>query len=206
MAVVRAVRALQGSKPLTRRRFGDSGKEEGGVRVGLKWPNDIYAYVPPKDGADGKWIKVGGVLITSSYAGSAYSLTVGIGLNVSNTAGPTTCLNHLCSLASVRPFEHETLLASILGSLEDLYNQFCGTGWDARLEDEYLGMWLHSEQIVTVESEGGLRAKIKGITRDWGLLVAEELGPGDRATGHMVTLQSDNNSFDFFRGLIKRKM
>ena len=68
------------------------------------------------------------------------------------------------------------------------------------------GMWLHSGQVVTVESEGGLKAKIRGITRDWGLLIAEELGPGDRNTGHMVTLQSDNNSFDFFRGLIKRKV
>jgi biotin--protein ligase len=63
-----------------------------------------------------------------------------------------------------------------------------------------------SEQIVTLETEGGLRAKIKGVTRDWGMLLAEELGWEDRPTGHTVSLQTDSNSFDFFRGLIKRKV
>jgi biotin--protein ligase len=59
---------------------------------------------------------------------------------------------------------------------------------------------------VTVETANNLRAKVKGITRDWGLLLAEELGAGDRETGHMISLQSDSNSFDFFKGLIKKKV
>lgn len=62
------------------------------------------------------------------------------------------------------------------------------------------------DQIVTLEAEGGVRACIKGITSDYGLLVAEELGWEDRPTGKMWELQSDSNSFDFFRGLIKRKV
>lgn len=67
-------------------------------------------------------------------------------------------------------------------------------------------MNTNRDQIVTLETEGGLRAKIRGITRDWGLLQAEELGWEDRPTGHVVSLQTDSNSFDFFRGLIKRKV
>lgn len=59
---------------------------------------------------------------------------------------------------------------------------------------------------MVLEAEGGVRARIKGITRDWGLLLAEELGSGDRATGKIWTLQSDSNSFDFFKGLVKRKV
>jgi biotin--protein ligase len=59
---------------------------------------------------------------------------------------------------------------------------------------------------VTLEAEGGVRARIKGITRDWGLLVAEELGWEDQWTGKRWTLQSDSNSFDFFRGLVRRKV
>ena len=59
---------------------------------------------------------------------------------------------------------------------------------------------------MTLEAEGGVRARIKGITRDWGLLLVEELGWEDRATGKISTLQSDSNSFDFFKGLIKRKV
>lgn len=62
------------------------------------------------------------------------------------------------------------------------------------------------DQIVTLEAEGGVRARIKGITRDYGLLVAEELGWEDRPTGRKWELQSDSNSFDFFRGLVKRKI
>ena len=58
---------------------------------------------------------------------------------------------------------------------------------------------------MTLEAEGGVRARIKGITTDWGLLKAEELGWEDRATGRILALQSDSNSFDFFKGLIKRK-
>jgi biotin--protein ligase len=37
------------------------------------------------------------------------------------------------------------------------------------------------------------------------LLLAEELGWEDRPTGKVVQLQSDSNSFDFFKGLVKRK-
>jgi biotin---protein ligase len=51
-----------------------------------------------------------------------------------------------------------------------------------------------------------VRARIKGITRDWGLLLAEELGWDDRSTGKIWQLQSDSNSFDFFKGLVKRKV
>lgn len=51
-----------------------------------------------------------------------------------------------------------------------------------------------------------MRARIKGITRDWGLLLAEELGWEDRGTGRVWQLQSDSNSFDFLKGLLKRKV
>lgn len=86
----------------------------------------------------------------------------------------------------------------------------------------YYKMWLHSGQIVTLETgeeEGAQTAvtvKIEGITRDWGLLVAEEVvdvGGGQengngkvRGTGKKFLLQSDSNSFDFMRGLVRRKI
>lgn len=59
---------------------------------------------------------------------------------------------------------------------------------------------------MTLETAGGIRAQIKGITRDWGLLLAQELGWEDRPTRNFVQLQSDSNSFDFFKGLLKRKV
>jgi biotin---protein ligase len=51
-----------------------------------------------------------------------------------------------------------------------------------------------------------VRARVMGISRDWGLLRVEELGWEDRGTGRVWELQSDSNSFDFFRGLVKRKV
>lgn len=88
----------------------------------------------------------------------------------------------------------------------------------------YYKMWLHSAQIVTLETteeeEGAKGAqtavtvRIEGITRDWGLLVAEEVVGGGqengngkvRGTGKKFLLQSDSNSFDFMRGLVRRKI
>jgi biotin---protein ligase len=189
----------------------------GKIPVKLKWPNDIYALDPAagngKAGTSAtsspndrdKYVKIGGILVNSSYSGTDYTLTVGIGLNVANAA-PTTGLNALAASANLEPFQHEKLLARILTCFEAVYQKFCCEGWSRELEEEYYGNWLHSEQIVTLEAEGGVRARIKGVTRDWGLLVAEELGWEDRRTGKTWALQSDSNSFDFFKGLVKRKV
>lgn len=176
--------------------------------VKLKWPNDVYALDPTSSG-NGKnkadFVKIGGILVNSSYAGSDYTLVTGIGINVANAA-PTTSLNALAAKAGLKAFQMERLLAGILASFEEVYRRFCSKGWDRELEGEYYDSWLHTDQIVTLEVEGGIRARIKGITRDWGLLLAEELGWDDRSTGKIWQLQSDSNSFDFFKGLVKRKV
>lgn len=54
--------------------------------------------------------------------------------------------------------------------------------------------------------ENGTKARIRGITMDYGLLVADELGRSNELTGRSFTLQSDNNSFDFFKGLLRKKI
>ncbi|KAI7172862.1 putative biotin apo-protein ligase [Hortaea werneckii] len=174
--------------------------------VKLKWPNDIYALDPTvPDGESEKYIKIGGILVNSSYSGGDYTLVLGIGLNVANAA-PTTSLSLLAKKLGLPPLTVEKLLAGVLTQIESLYTRFCRTGWDTVFEDMYLRSWLHSEQIVTLENEGGVRARIKGITRDWGLLVAEELGWEDRELGKKWVLQSDSNSFDFLKGLVRRKI
>ncbi|KAH7323648.1 biotin-protein ligase [Rhexocercosporidium sp. MPI-PUGE-AT-0058] len=172
------------------------------VPVKLKWPNDIYAQDPTKPGKK-EYVKIGGILVNSSYSSGNYDLVVGIGINTTNTA-PTTSLNALLG-SNFAPFTLEKLLARILTRFETIYKGFCRTGFDKKLEETYYKHWLHTDQIVTLEAEGGVRARVKGITRDWGLLKAEELGWEDRPTGKIWELQSDSNSFDFFKGLLKRK-
>ncbi|CAI6340416.1 unnamed protein product [Periconia digitata] len=184
--------------------------------VKLKWPNDIYAQLPGSPA--NPLVKIGGILVNSSYSGAEYNVVCGIGLNLDNPL-PTTSLNSLLpslssssvateSESTLKPLTHEKLLASILACFEELYRDFCRLGWSKEMEEEYYACWLHSGQIVDLETDeaSGMRARIKGITRDWGLLLAEELGWQDRPTGRMVALQSDSNSFDFFRGLVRRKI
>ena len=172
--------------------------------VKLKWPNDIYALDPSKDPKEKSYTKIAGILVNSSYAGGDYTLVVGIGMNVNNNA-PSVSLSQVAKKSGLAPFTLEKLLASILAHFEELYTRFCRTGFDAKMESEYYDSWLHTDQVVTLEAEGGVKARITGITRDWGLLVAEELTLEGKATGRRWELQSDSNSFDFFKGLLKKK-
>ncbi|KAL8347278.1 hypothetical protein RB601_003213 [Gaeumannomyces tritici] len=172
--------------------------------VRLKWPNDIYCRDPTQPADPPQWVKIGGMLANCSYASGNYQVVLGIGINTSNPR-PTTSLDALAEAAKRPPFQIEQLLARILTRIEALYNEFISRGFTDDLEERYYKHWLHSDQLVTLEAEGGVRARIAGITRDWGMLKAEELGTGDRPTGRMWALQSDENSFDFWKGLVKRK-
>lgn len=184
------------------------------MQVKLKWPNDICELLclycgwclllmdsDALDPSSGDLVKIGGILVNSHYDSSEFLSVIGIGLNTTNAA-PTTSLN---ALKPPSPFTLEKLLARILTTLSVLYSKFVQNGFDKSFEQMYYKHWLHTDQIVTLEAEGGVRARVKGITRDWGLLLVEELGWEDRATGKIWTLQSDSNSFDFFKGLVKRK-
>lgn len=188
------------------------------VPIRLKWPNDICksnssflksflttidVQDPSKPGKK-EYVKVGGILVNSSYSSGNYDLVVGIGLNTTNAA-PTTSLNALLP-PHLTPFSLEKLLARFLTKFETIYKNFCRNGFDRKLEEVYYKHWLHTDQIVTLETEGGARAIIRGITTNWGLLRAEELGWEDRPTGKVWELQSDSNSFDFLKGLLKRKI
>lgn len=186
------------------------------MRHDTQWPpcesstnnNDLLDAQDPTKPKEKAYVKIGGILVNSHYSSSEYLSVVGIGLNTTN-ASPTTSLNALISLLPTpHPplFTLEKLLARILTTFSSIYTRFCRTGFDRQFEETYYKYWLHTDQIVTLETEGGQRARIKGITRDWGLLMAEELGWEDRPTGKMWTLQSDSNSFDFFKGLLKRKV
>ena len=171
----------------------DSGYED--VPVKLKWPNDIYARDPTKPaGEPPTYVKIGGILSNCAYCAGEYKVVLGIGVNATN-GRPTTSLDALLP-PHLAPFRVERLLARILVRLEALYRAFVRRGFTRELESAYYAHWLHGRQVVTLEPHGGARARIVGITSDWGMLRAEELGSDDRPTGKMWALQSDENSFD----------
>lgn len=128
---------------------------------------------------------------------------LGIGINATNPR-PTTSISDL--LPSTAPaLRLETLLARILVGLESIYAQFGREGFSDNLEKRYYRHWLHSGQAIRLETEGGVGARVLGITRDWGMLRVEQTDEEGRGTGRIWTLQSDENSFDYWKGLVRRK-
>ncbi|KAK4654499.1 biotin holocarboxylase synthetase [Podospora pseudocomata] len=189
----------------------DVGYEDFPVKV--KWPNDVYVR-DPNNPDSVTYVKVAGILANCSYTAGNYQVVLGIGINTNN-ARPTTSLDAVIPLMSnkdsLQPFKIERLLARLLARLEVLYGEFVKGGFSKELEEKYYRYWLHSNQVVTLEAEGGVRARVVGITRDWGMLKAEEVTEGGingalRGTGRVWALQSDENSFDFWKGLVKRKI
>ncbi|KAH8887574.1 class II aaRS and biotin synthetase [Thozetella sp. PMI_491] len=190
----------------------DYDKGYGAMPVKLKWPNDIYALDPTKSAETPSYVKIGGILANCAYCNGNYQIVLGIGINTNNSR-PTTSLDALASSldAGLAPYRIERLIARILTRLESLYAEFIRDGFNKELERKYYSNWLHTNQIVSLEAEGGVKARVLGITTDWGMLLAEELKDDGingalRSTGKKWALQSDENSFDFWKGLIKRKV
>ncbi|CVK99693.1 hypothetical protein FPRO06_08149 [Fusarium proliferatum] len=174
------------------------------IPIKLKWPNDIYAIDPTKSKEKPHYVKVGGILSQCLYFDGNYQIILGVGLNTINPR-PTISISDL--VPSGAPELHlETLLARVLTRIEAIYAQFLREGFSADLEARYYRHWLHTRQDVTLEAEAGVKARVVGITRDWGMLKVEEIDATGRSTGKIWALQSDENSFDYWKGLVRRKM
>jgi biotin--protein ligase len=207
----------------------DAGYEN--MPVKLKWPNDIcktLLFIPPfsnmltlhastsltaatidaldptKPASSQSYVKIGGILSQCSYFNGAYQVVLGIGINATNPR-PTTSLSDLLPQTAAAPFHIETLLARIITRLEAVYEQFRREGFSQDLETRYYRHWLHTGQSITLEAEGGVKARVVGITRDWGMLRVEETDSEGRGIGKMWSLQSDENSFDYWKGLVRRR-
>lgn len=201
------------------------GKGYQDLEVRLKWPNDIYARpsgAPSANDSNSRegFVKIGGILVQSIFSSpESFNLVIGVGLNVSNPA-PTASLDSLAASCNdhtrsgrsslhdqpLTPFVPEELLPQILNSFQDLYGMFLEHGWNKHLEQSYYKAWLHNDQIISLQEEGGIQARIRGVSHDWGMLVVEEQGLGSgRPTGRRFEVTSDGNSFDYMRGLVRRK-
>lgn len=186
--------------------------------VKIKWPNDVYVRDPSRPD-EPAYVKVAGILANCSYSSPNYQIILGMGINTNN-AEPTTSLDALLKWTAStlggdrpppEPFHIERLVARIVTVLEILYDHFLSKGFSDELEALYYKHWLHTNQIVTIEDEDNVKARVLGITKDQGLLVAEEVMEDGlelnqwKGTGTMFRLQSDENGFDYWKGLIKRK-
>ncbi|KAL2528125.1 Biotin--protein ligase 1 [Forsythia ovata] len=166
------------------------------LNVRIKWPNDLYL--------DG--LKVGGILCTSTYRSKKFNISAGIGLNVSNEK-PTTCLNAAIQRLTSNAYQlqQEDIVTAFFNKFENFYNIFINQGFQA-LEELYYKTWLHSGQRVIVQEKNENQDQIsehvvtiQGITTSGYLLAVSE-------DGQECELHPDGNSFDFFKGLVRRKL
>jgi biotin--protein ligase len=164
------------------------------IDVKIKWPNDLYV----------NGLKVGGILCTSTYRSKKFNVSVGVGLNVDN-GQPTTCLNAV--LKGMAPesnlLKREEILGAFFHKFEKFFDLFMDQGFKS-LEELYYRTWLHSEQRVIVEDKVEDQVvqnvvTIQGLTSSGYLLAV-----GD--DNQMYELHPDGNSFDFFKGLVRRKI
>ncbi|CAO3611002.1 unnamed protein product [Cunninghamella echinulata] len=167
------------------------------VPLRLKWPNDIYADLP-----DQGLKKVGGLLVNSSFSGDEFLLVIGCGINLSNSQ-PTVSINDVITKhnRSLPRLSSEDALANILVTFERFYNEFCEKGMGPWFLDTYYKRWLHSDKLVTLTTHENVKAKIVGITSDYGMLEVVDVNNSHQK----YTLQPDGNSFDMLKGLIIKK-
>ncbi|DAZ97025.1 TPA: hypothetical protein N0F65_012894, partial [Lagenidium giganteum] len=151
--------------------------------VRIKWPNDIYA----------DKVKIGGILCQSDWRDGQFSVTTGIGINISNR-DPTVCLQDVLATDGVpHSITKEQFLAAFCNAYEPMQAKFLELGFTPFMDD-YIARWLHSNQVVQVSGDAGasstVPATIKGLTTT-GCLLAEG------ADGETLELYPDGNSFDF---------
>lgn len=189
-AAARAIAAATGAPPPCRP-----------LNLGIKWPNDIYA----------GGLKLGGILCHSSFREGKFHIIMGVGLNLANRE-PTTCVDELVAVAAAAggaaaapaPVAREELLAEVMTRLEPMLELLSREGFGP-FEGDYLDAWLHSGQRVGLEEEdgdGGVRfvdVTVRGLSPN-GYLMAEDDG------GQRFELHPDGNSFDFFKGLVRKKL
>ncbi|KAJ0266085.1 Biotinyl protein ligase (BPL) and lipoyl protein ligase (LPL) [Hirschfeldia incana] len=162
-------------------------------------------------------LKVRGILCTSTYRSRKFHVSVGVRLNVDNDQ-PTTCLNAVLkeiSPASYVLLKREEIIAAFFHKFEKFFDLFIDQVNHSMslhlhftcfksLEELYYRTWLHSGQRVIVEDKIEDQVvqnvvTIQGLTSSGYLLAI-----GDDY--QMCELHPDGNSFDFFKGLVRRKI
>jgi biotin--protein ligase len=99
--------------------------------------------------------------------------------------------------------KREEILGAFFHKFEKFFDLFMDQGFKS-LEELYYRTWLHSEQRVIVEDKVEDQVvqnvvTIQGLTSSGYLLAV-----GD--DNQMYELHPDGNSFDFFKGLVRRKI
>ncbi|TKY89971.1 hypothetical protein EX895_001269 [Sporisorium graminicola] len=152
-------------------------------KVRIKWPNDIYAEIPPVDPNSAsaraktatfelggkRFAKLGGILVNSQFSGgNDFVLISGCGVNCLNSR-PTTSVSDLIAIhneavkagnadaaptALLPSITQEKLAGAILSTFDSIWKVFLQNEGDFRpFVDKYRQIWLHSDQETTLTSD-----------------------------------------------------
>jgi BirA family biotin operon repressor/biotin-[acetyl-CoA-carboxylase] ligase len=144
-----------------------------GLRVSIKWPNDLVVKSPISNLHSPSWKKLAGVLTETGLTGEWLDFAVvgiGINVNVEREVLPTLAPDATSILAQVgRPVDRVALLAALLGGVEQRYGALqAGVSphreWAARLAT--LG---HPVEVTT--PEGVLAGVAESVDEDGALLL-----------------------------------
>ncbi len=158
----------------------DAAEETAGLRDGtlwLKWPNDIVA-----EGADGRLLKVAGVLGESTIEGDRVAgaiVEIGVNADWAPEAFPADLHGSMTSLRELsggRPIDREALLDAWLARLEPRYEALREETFDA-------GGWSTRQRTTghEVEVDTGdeiVAGRACGVDPESGALLLEPVGAG----------------------------
>lgn len=159
--------------------------------VQIKWPNDVFA--------NGQ--KIAGVLCEASVGGSSpeCEVLVGMGVNVCNSSPTTSVLDVQAMTESELQTAREQFAGLLLTSFEELYDEFCTFGFEQRLMDVYLKLWMHDGQKVRIGDKNGPVAIVKGLAPNGWVRVFRQ----DWAA--FQDLPPEETSLDMEHGIVKEK-
>jgi BirA family biotin operon repressor/biotin-[acetyl-CoA-carboxylase] ligase len=146
-----------------------------GVRVAIKWPNDVVVGVQ----------KLAGILVESRLRGSHVdALVAGVGVNVGTRVFPTELRDIATSLALLTKDapSREEMLVDILAELEPRLVDFCRDGLAPLLPE----LREHDALLDVPIVAGGERGSGAGIDADGALLLQDGEGRLKRVTSGSV--------------------
>ena len=125
-------------------------------------------------------------------------MTIGCGVNLSNEE-PTKCINEMARAKNLQPISREVLLARIFNLFEGYLHKI-DIGEEEDIFKLYHLYWLHSGQIVKLQTRTGSMKEGKIISIDHDGFLSVQIGENE-----VVSVQPDGNSFDMLQGLIISK-
>lgn len=160
-----------------------------GIRVGLKWVNDLVL--------DGK--KLGGILAEMSTKDGIVALVIGIGINVAMDAAevPEELQNRMTWLeaATKHPVDANLVLAELCLSLERVYDAMLDNRTESILDEWRTRSVTLGKQVRATSGTNEFEGTARDITQSGSLLLRLASGEDKELHAGEITIRSADGSY-----------